>query len=274
MSLRARGTDASDLGRRAPLGADPAVVDQLTVRLSAVVDRTDPEVAAPIVLFSGGLDSSLLAHLLARRRRPTLRTVGRSGSADLEAAGSGAGLLRLPWTGSVLSDGELEVAWAGWGAPLHALPEPRRSVLFALGLAFERAAGGPVWIGQGADELFGGYAHFDGLSPEAAEKRATADLERLRTRDWPATLALAATHRVSVRAPYLEPGVVGFVEGLAPEHRFPGPDRKALLRRVAAAVGLPAELVGRKKRAMQYGSGIHRWVRRQLSSLDDRPARG
>jgi asparagine synthase (glutamine-hydrolysing) len=221
--------------------------------------QTDPR--SPIVLFSGGLDSSLLAWMM--RDRPGLRlvTVGRAGSPDLEWAPRAARLLALEWTGVELSDASLVASWRKWASEIASEPEPRRSVLTSLALAFERLPDQRLVIGQGADELFGGYAHFEGLGPVKARLRAGADLRRLADEDWPRTVELAQKWGVSLVAPYLDPKFVQSVDGLPSKVRFPPDERKGALRTIARAEGLPEPLAGRPKKAMQYGTGIARFVR-------------
>lgn len=217
------------------------------------------------VLFSGGLDSSLIAYLLHERTEVRLHTVGLRGAGDLETARASAAALGLPRSETVLDEETLRRGWNGWGRQLRELPEPRRSVLFSLGLAFASAPGRTLWIGQGADELFGGYAHFDGLSPDESHDRAREDLARLRSGDWPSTEALAGVHRVALRAPYLAPDFVELVGRIPPESRFSTSGRKLLLRNVARHLGLPDSIVQRPKRAMQYGTGVNAWLRRELA---------
>jgi asparagine synthase (glutamine-hydrolysing) len=233
--------------------------------LRASVRRLRGSPSPGIVLYSGGLDSSLVAKLLGEEGNTSLRTVGLAGAPDLAAGQAGAERLHLPWTGIVLDPSDLEVAWAGWGRDLQVMAEPRRSVLFALGAAFASCAGRTVWLGQGADELFGGYAHFAGLGAVESAARAARDLDQLCGHDWPATVALARLHSVRVEAPFLDPEFIAVVERIPTQDRFPSAARKELLRRAARVIGLSAALCDRPKKAMQYGSGVHRWVRGRVA---------
>jgi asparagine synthase (glutamine-hydrolysing) len=244
--------------------------EELLGRLEAALGSARTGETSTVVLYSGGLDSGLLAHLLTRSGgRAELRTVGCPGSNDLVAAREGARHLGASWQGTELSDPALDDAWSRYRERLGAEPEPHRSVLFSLAVAFEACPAGVVVIGQGADELFGGYRHFEGLSSAEAARRSDEDLRRLLEQDWPATESLARPRGLRLVAPYLDPGFVAATRKLDPAVRFSAPPRKRYLRLLARRAGLPGELADRPKRAFQYGSGIAAWLRRRTRSAGE-----
>jgi asparagine synthase (glutamine-hydrolysing) len=147
------------------------------------------------------------------------------------------------------------------------LPEPRRSVLWALAFAFEACSTRDVLLGQGADELFGGYAHFEGLTPPEAVQRSESDWRQLIDQDWPATIRLATQIGRTAGSPYLDGEVSGYVRSLPIPRREFGGERKALLRAVGRSLGVPEALLARPKRAMQYGTRIAKEIQR-LSVAD------
>jgi asparagine synthase (glutamine-hydrolysing) len=213
------------------------------------------------VLFSGGVDSALVAVAASAGAKVQLLTVGRAGSPDITAAESAAQLLRLPWSARVVEDAEISAAMQRYG--LRSEPEPRRSVLVSFALAFGAEAPNPWLVGQGADELFGGYAHFRGLSEERFRERQTDDWRRLVELDWPATQALAHVQGRVLGAPFLD-------EPFAARARTLGTSvsadtavlTKPALRAWAERRGVPRSIAERPKRAIQYGTGISATVRR------------
>jgi asparagine synthase (glutamine-hydrolysing) len=222
--------------------------------------RADPR---PItVLFSGGVDSGILAWELRDRPGTTLSTVGLAGSSDLASAEKAAQRIGLPWTGTELSGEELvralEQGAGAWGD----LPVARRSIFLALAAAIEHASAGELLCGQGADELFLGYAHFRGLDRREATARSVSDLAQLREFDWPLTVRIATHLGRRLHAPFLDPGFIGAAQELPIADRMPGERPKALWRAWALERGLLPEIAERPKRAMQYGTGIDRWLRR------------
>jgi asparagine synthase (glutamine-hydrolysing) len=117
-------------------------------------------------------------------------------------------------------------------------------------------------VGQGADELFGGYAKV--VSP-AADGRVDADTVRGARRETIETLprqlerdvlALRAAG-VEAVAPFLHDRVVRAALPLPGALVVTDDERKVALRRAAAGV-LPESVVSAEKKAVQYGSLVAR----------------
>jgi asparagine synthase (glutamine-hydrolysing) len=240
----------------------------LFLRLDAAFERSLAEALRggdPVtVLYSGGVDSSLVAHGIAAHIAPRLRSVGVAGASDLRDGESGAALLRLRWEGTVVGSDDVIRAVRRHGLAVR--PEPGRSVLASLAVALGQCGPGRVLVGQGADELFGGYAHFRGLSPADLEQRRILDYRRLTDDDWPATLAIADRLGCDLRAPFLDPAFVREALAVRLTPVAPGELTKPTLRAWAVHRGVPTELAQRPKRAMQFGSGVARLVRGAGSS--------
>jgi asparagine synthase (glutamine-hydrolysing) len=237
-----------------------APLEHVRSALRAATERAAEPPGALTILFSGGLDSSLLAWMLRHRPGTTLLTVGRPDSPDPEFARAAAEAIGLPCTVRYLHEDELREEWTRFPAPFARAREPTRSVLFGLAVALSAASPVRTLIGQGADELFGGYARFDGLSPEEAGRAADEAGRRLLQSDWPATLELAAARGVALGAPYLDPALRAAVERLPLEQRFAPGERKSALRAIARAEGVPEALAARAKKALQYGTRIAGFV--------------
>ena len=243
-------------------GREDEALDRLDVAFEAAMRPwwSSPEPLA--LLFSGGVDSGLLAWELRRRPNVSLVTVGRAGSPDLAAGRSAAQAIGLSWRGVELTGDVVGDVVARLRGEAEGLSPTARSVLVAFAAALEQAPVGTVLCGQGADELFLGYAHFRGLEATDAARRADADLRALLERDWPLARSLAARSGRTVHAPYLDPGFMDVARGISIPQRLPGDEPKALFRRWAERRGLPAEIARRPKRALQYGSGIDRLLSR------------
>ena len=208
--------------------------------------------------YSGGLDSSIVAWLTARHAPTDLVVIGVAGSPDLMAAKAGAELLGLPLTVRIVTSRALHDALSRWSAELDGLQGTMRSVMVATALALEVAPQALVTLGQGADELFFGYAHFLGVNDDEALRRSEEDLARLRDRDWPVARQIARSRGQDLYSPFLDDAVIASARAAPVSVHLAGGERKSLLRDVGRSLGLPEALCARAKKAFQYGSGIDR----------------
>jgi asparagine synthase (glutamine-hydrolysing) len=238
-----------------PFGDREIAIEQVREAVETSIDAVDADALA--IAFSGGVDSALLA---ARLDAP-LYVAGFPDSHDIEAARSAADLLGR----------DLEVVELTHDAIERAVPEIARAtgrtnamaVQIALPLylvaeqitadGFDRLA-----LGQGADELFGGYAKV-AKAPEdprveadtvcGAQREVIASLPDQLERD---VLALRAAG-VEPVTPLLHDRVVDAALRLDGDLLVDGETRKVALR-AAARGSLPEEIASRDKKAAQYGS--------------------
>lgn len=224
-----------------------------------------PEGGPSVVLFSGGVDSGVLAWALRTRPRTTLTTFGLPLSPDLEAARAGAEQIGLAWSPSSASPDEvlrmaLDVeAWTGRLTPTEL------SVETSFALAVERAPAGTIVCGQGADEVFFGYAHTRRLAADAALRRGEADIASLLQRAWPREEEIARRLGRTVRAPYLDRDFLDAARSIPAPERLVGDPPKAWFRAWARHRGLPESIASRPKKAFQFGSGVDRLLRKRAS---------
>jgi asparagine synthase (glutamine-hydrolysing) len=238
-----------------------SIVGGIASRLREAVGHSIHGSAQVSVLYSGGLDSSLVACVARDLARVELVTVGVRGSSDLSAAESGSHVLDLPWAPRIIDLTDIQRVLLAGHASLANASRASRAVLVGTVLGAEAANCPVVLCGQGADELFLGYAHFDGLSPEDTSKRRQEDLDRLLGDDWPRAVELSRSHSKELRAPFLAPEFLINAREIAIERLRAGAGRKPLLRAVAMEMGVPEELIARPKKAFQYGSGIERLMK-------------
>lgn len=230
---------------------------------SAIEQSLDAvETTGLAVAFSGGLDSAILAASLD----VPLYTVGFPQSHDCRAAQSAAALLDADHRTVELDPGRLadEIPpLARATGRTNAMDVGIALPLFVLGKRVAADGFDRLALGQGADELFGGYAKV-ARAPE--DPRVAADTVRGARRELLGTLpdqlerdvlALGAAG-VEPVTPLLHDRVVraglSLPEELLVTDRG---DRKWALR-LAARPTLPDRIVFREKKAVQYGSLVAR----------------
>jgi asparagine synthase (glutamine-hydrolysing) len=214
------------------------------------------------VAFSGGVDSAAVA---ARLDAP-LYVAGFPESHDVEAARSAAAAMGRDLREVELTHADIE----------RAVPEVVRatgrtntmdvSIALSLYLVAERVAADGydrLAVGQGADELFGGYAkvanapddeRVDAETVRGARREVVATLPDQLERDL-RTLRGAGVEPV---APLLHDRVVAAALALpGPLLVAEGGERKVAFRR-AVAEWVPDAVASRDKKAVQYGSLVSR----------------
>jgi asparagine synthase (glutamine-hydrolysing) len=224
----------------------------------AIIGMCDEGEAA--ILFSGGLDSTVVARLASEVCEVKLYTVGVKGAHDLMVSEATARELDLGWEPILVEEEEI----------ISALPELARTISCqdALPLSFEM----PLWIGasrakertiltgQGADELFGGYARYLRMAPEELISCMEKDQEALLQVGVQRENRIATRFLKEFRYPYLHPDLVRLARSFPAEDFIHEGERKVVLRQVAMLLGL-RDAASRPKKAAQYGSGIMKAMR-------------
>ena len=230
----------------------------------AAVDTALADAPDAAIAFSGGVDSALVASGV----EGPLYVVGFPDSHDVEAARDASRAMGR--------ERDLSVVELSLDAVEQAVPDVARAIertnamdvaiALPLYLVAERAAADGhdrLAVGQGADELFGGYAK---VAKAPDDPRVNADTVRGARREVVGTLpdqlvrddlALRAAG-VEPVAPLLDDRVVRAAMAL-PGHLLVDErgERKVALRR-AAQGRIPARVAFREKKAVQYGSLVSR----------------
>jgi asparagine synthase (glutamine-hydrolysing) len=220
------------------------------------------------VLFSGGVDSSLITALAARHIPDiTLITVGFSGSNDVKWASAAAQLLGIE-NSLILKIIELDDVESTIPFVMKAL-ETADPMAISLGVPLYMACTESksrninlLLTGQGADELFGGYHRYKEIIKKGAyalHEAIVTDVSRMPGRDIRRDNIVAEAAGIKLAAPFLDPEMIKL--GLSIPAAFKVRDvdgelaGKYILRRAAQDV-VPGEIAWRDKKAMQYGSGV------------------
>ena len=257
--------DDSRLSRRFALPESAPVetsegIESVREAVIAAVDSIDP--AGHAVAFSGGLDSALLA---ARLDAP-LYMVGFPGSHDLEAARTAAELLDRDLTVVTLDRERLEATLPDLVAATrrtNAMDVQIALPLYSLAEAVWADGYDKLVLGQGADELFGGYAKVARAPDDPrveAETVPGARREMIETLPEQLERDVLALWDAGVDpvVPLLSDAVIQAALTLPSDALItPRGERKWALR-LAARPFLPDRIAFREKKAVQYGSLVAR----------------
>jgi asparagine synthase (glutamine-hydrolysing) len=114
-----------------------------------------------------------------------------------------------------------------------------------------------VLTGEGADEVFGGYAYFrDIKNPTALHHECSQLLDGLHGMNLQRVDRMTMAHGLEGRVPFLDVEFIEWTMGIAPDLKLqrPGVPEKQLLRAAASRV-LPAEIAWRTKLEFADGAG-------------------
>jgi asparagine synthase (glutamine-hydrolysing) len=249
---------------------------QLTHLLKRSIRRVTKGIDRVAVAFSGGLDSAITAALAKHTCNVELVSVGLSGSAELASVEKYAREIDLPvsvgsFEPSSLEDYVRRVVWlieepnlmkVSVAVPLH----------WAAMMAARRGCG-VMLCGQGSDELYGGYFKY-ARTLDTKGRRALRNELYLSVigasqvnyeRDEQAT----APFGIELRTPFADLDLVRFSLTIPSEFKVKaGNDltRKWILRSVAESLGLHEDIVWRRKKAIQHGTGVENAIRKLARS--------
>jgi len=220
------------------------------------------------VIFSGGIDSVLIAQLLQREGKNIIcYCTGTKESGDILAARSVAEMLGLRLKTTIIDEAMVE----------EILPEVIRNVEESGLLQVEVAI--PMYMaarlasednirvmytGQAADELFAGYPWYNDVLHKwgylRLHERLWEDLNLLYTDTLEREDKLTMAHSIELRAPYLDRDVIQTAMRISPKLKIENAHdtmRKRVHRQAAVELGVPPHLAFRIKDPAQTGSGIH-----------------
>ncbi len=242
------------------------VVEELDRAISASISRCTADLEGFGVLFSAGLDSTLVAKISEDLgKEVVLYSVGLEGSQDQEYVREAGKTLRSPIKRRVIDPDEVEayvrkvIETIGGFNPLDV------SIGIPFYIACEMARDDGVLhvlCGQGADELFAGYYRYLAMSMGDLQAALVVDVEKARRSADNRDHLIARANSLELITPFLDPDLVRVALKISPDLKIHGGVRKFVLREVAKRRGLPDSIVLREKKAIQYSTGVDKVLRK------------
>ncbi|RZN40917.1 MAG: diphthine--ammonia ligase [Methanophagales archaeon ANME-1-THS] len=257
--------------RRAFFEAVPAITDAkeeiqdaLLGLLRASITRRIPRDGKFGVLFSGGLDSTLIAYLCRELGADFVCYTVAVADPEMKEAEDGV------YARSIASDLGLALRIKRIGvedierylAAIVPLIDDTNgvtiSVALPLYLACEMANEDgmqTVLYGLGTEELFAGYERHKRVNADDLNRACRAGLMGMHERDLYRDDVVAHALGISLRAPFLAPELVDYALKIPAAYKLSNGENKVILRAIAMELGLE-KVARRKKRAVQYGSNM------------------
>jgi asparagine synthase (glutamine-hydrolysing) len=222
------------------------------------------------VAFSGGLDSAILTKLIEETGvKTSLLTVYAEHSHDSSYAKEVANLFGLEHI-AIEVDESVKGRLAMFKELLSTENLMDLSIALILNLVAEKAAScgiEDVVVGQGADELFGGYQKYLNI----LTSRGEMSVEQVLKKDFDALMSYGVSRDETSIAMFANP-LMPFINKKVAESAFSLPTkykidsdsstRKVVLRQLAKKLGLSEKVYSHSKKAMQYSSGVQRLLLR------------
>jgi asparagine synthase (glutamine-hydrolysing) len=254
-----------------PMTAEQAIAELRATLEACVLSHLMSDV--PLGCFlSGGLDSSIIA-ALARRHMDSLHTfaVGVEGSPDLLAARAVARHIGSLHHEYLITADEVRARLPEIIYALESFDQDLvRSAVpcyFTARIAAEHVK--VILTGEGADELFAGYAYYKAIHDRLAlHRELRRSLTTLHNINLQRADRLTMAHSIEGRVPFLDLKMIELGQRIPPELKLRGnPPVEKWVLRAAFSDLLPAPIVWRRKEQYDEGSGTADLLPRLLAAL-------
>jgi asparagine synthase (glutamine-hydrolysing) len=249
------------------------VLHDLKWALYDAVSENVPE-AKVAVAFSGGVDSCLLAKICHDLgKQVVLVTVGFPGSHDIGFAKGIASKIGMEHK-------TLEIKnYSDFQENLRRIRQVIKcentshienciAYFYICKLAKQNDGLTTVLSANGCDELFCGYDGYRRVY-SGGEAAIMKLLDEKIANEFTLVAEIAAVAGqlgVAVRQPFLSEKFIEFAKTIPVDKKIKGPDdmtRKHILRQTALSIGVPEESAMKPKKALQYGSLIHKYFKKE-----------
>ena len=215
------------------------------------------------IAFSGGLDSTFIASIAKNSADTELYTCGTEDAEDLRYAKELAAALAVPLHTLIVKENEILDTYNKCHAvvPGDLLTVELLVPAYRCAEAAKESGHEIMLFGCGAEELFVGYEKYYTRAPndKPLEEFLHEEFLALKNREVAWISKICRIFKIEARYPFYNNELEGFIRALPIERVIEDRERKkGLLREAGKMLGVPEPALQRKKKAIQYGSGIHK----------------
>jgi len=219
------------------------------------------------VAFSGGVDSTLLAKLVKDMEYDVhLLTIGFQDSHDINFAKEVNQLLNFPHSISEIDPEKFKEVSEKINQTIKSdnLSWNENSIAFYYVAELAQKNGlKTVVTANGIDELFCGYNSYREAIEKGEDEVTKMMIEKLKNEQEMMVAINQVTAEFGVRMiqPFLLPNFIEYAKKIPISEKIHGPDdiqRKHPIRELAMDYGVPEVAAQKRKKALQYGSQIHK----------------
>lgn len=255
------------------------ISDKLTQILYSTVEEFTNHSDKVVIAFSGGVDSSLLAKICKDLGKQVhLVTIGFTDSHDIILSKSISESLSLAMNhiayeieeGDILDD----IKFVKSRLSCNVLSHMENCIAFfqISKIIKYHKLGDSFLTANGFDELFCGYDRYRSYYQNGKESITTYMEEKLTNEDHMMREISHVIAELNIYSyqPFLSTTFVKYAKSIPMKYKIKGQDdilRKHILREVAMRIGVPKEAAMHPKKAIQYGSMIHKYLLKNKSIL-------
>ncbi|MFA5363686.1 MAG: asparagine synthase C-terminal domain-containing protein [Candidatus Bathyarchaeia archaeon] len=238
-----------------------ANVDEVTAKLRDLLEKSVKKNMTEDMLFSGGIDTSILATILSKyvRIRGFTCAFKEANPLDIKFADLMAKRVNMEHHLNAFGADQVFEAIPHVVKVLNSFDpmEVRNSITITIGLKYAKSFGSTKLItGDGADELFAGYHMY--YRHVGNKEKLTEMLQKMWAIMAFSSVPLGKSLGIEVRAPFLDPDVQKFAMSMDPRYNVQEERGevwgKWILRKAYEDV-LPTEVRWRDKNPIEVGSG-------------------
>ncbi len=221
------------------------------------------------LLFSGGVDSCVIALILKKLGckftcfTAVLESRNMKEPKDLSYAIKAAKTLKIPLKIIKIKENDVE----NYLKKIIPLIKDTSPISAGVGLtlfaACEQAKKDNckvIFSGMGSDELFAGYKKFQDC--KNINKECKSSLKNLFEKDFKRDQNITKYFNIELKTPFLDEKITQFALKIPAKYKINDKQNKIILRQAALELGLDEEFALRKKLAAQYGSNVHKAIKK------------